>query len=159
MKGDLAMARNTEKTGWLNYQLKLRVKWVLAAIIALPLALGFVLVATDPDENVALSRNEVVENAAGERIWYGQMRGSDTTPYREVAVTIRFLDQNGMPVGAVTAQDELLEPGEGLELQALLPPEAINMQVYSLQWRLGRASELLAPWPAWEFGYLQRKTS
>jgi hypothetical protein len=164
MKGDEVMARNSETTGWLNRQVVIPVKWILAAIIALPVFFLYLRIASNPDDNVALTRNEVVENGADGRTWFGRFDGSSEDPYREVAVTIRFLDGNGQPVGEVSAQDNLLEAGEGLDLQAALPPEAVMMQMYSLQWRGGQegervSGELLGPYFPWEFGYLQRDTS
>ena len=41
--------------------------------------------------------------------------------YREVAVTIRLLDRDGQPVGEPSGRADRLEPGEELNLQALLP--------------------------------------
>ena len=75
--------------------------------------------------------------------------------YREVAVTIRFLDRDGQPVGETSGRADRLEPGEELKLQAPLPSQAESMQVYALQWRTGDVGRLLGPWAPWPFGYLQ----
>ncbi len=156
------MARNSTTTGWLNREVVIPVKWILTAFIVLPVFLLYLRIASNPDDNVALTRNEIVENAAGGRTWFGRFNGSNEDPYREVAATIRFLDSNGQPVGEVSAQDDLLEAGEGLDLQASLPPGAVMMQMYALQWRAGREGErvigeLLGPYFPWQFGYLQRE--
>jgi hypothetical protein len=164
MKGDEVMARNSGTTGWLNRQVAIPVKWILTAIIVLPVLFLYLRIASNPDDNVALTRNEVAQDAAGGRTWFGRFNGSNEDAYREVAATVRFLDSSGQPVGEVSAHDDLLEAGEGLDLQAALPPEASMMQMYSLQWRAGRKGErvigeLLGPYFPWQFGYLQRDTS
>lgn len=153
------MARSSEKTGWLNHQLVIPVKWVVAAVIALPLLLLYVMAATDPDGNIALVGNEVVDDGAGGRIWRGRMMNTSGPPspsqYREIAVTIRFLDKDGQPVGEARGSKEVLEARETFDFEAPLPPGAERMQVYSLQWRTGNGGALLGPWQPWEFGYLQ----
>ena len=162
---------STNATGWLNYRLAIRVKWILVAVIMVPLFFMYLLIASSPDDNVALTRNEVVEDGAGGQTWFGRFDGSSEHPYFEVAATIRFLDKNGQPVGETSASDDLFEPGESLALQAPLPAGAESIQVYSLQWRMrnkdrliGRMQsrdylfgELLGPWGPWAFGYLQRE--
>lgn len=158
------MARNSGTSGWLDRRVAIPVKWILAAIILLPVLFMYLLIASNPDDNVALTRNEVVENGANGRTWFGRFNGSSEDSYREVAVTIRFLDSNGESVGEISGRDDLLEGGEALDLQAALPPEAVNMQVYSLQWRAGEEGEriigeLLGPYFPWQFGYLQRDMS
>jgi hypothetical protein len=141
--------------GWRGHQWVIPA-WVgLAALIVLPLLVVFVLAATDDDENVVLSRNDVVTDASGNRTWHGAMMNRTGSVYREVAVTIRFLDLDGQPAGEASGNADRLEPGEKLNLQAQLPAQAVSMQVYSLQWRTGNVGRLLGPWAPWQFGYLQ----
>lgn len=131
---------------------------VLAALLLLPLLVLPLWVATaDAEESIPLSRNEVMADGAGNRTWHGAMLNPSDSLYRELAVTIRFLDANNRPVGETRGQIEQLQPGESLPLQAALPETAVRMQVYSLQWRTGRrnAGRLLGPYVPWEFGYLQ----
>ena len=148
--------------GWRSPQLVIHVWWVVAALILVPLFAFFIVAGPmNHDENVALSRNEVVEDSSGGRTWHGRMANA-TNPisagvFRDVAVTIRFLDGNGQPVGEISGRADQLETGEGIDLEAPLAPEAETMQVYSLQWRTGQPTwgVWLGPWPSWEFGYLQ----
>ena len=135
---------------------------ILAALILIPLLILFILLGPgNDDESVALSRNEVIQLNSGERTWVGTMMNTSSNPspsqYREVAVTIRFLDQDGQTVGETSGQADVLESGEGINLQASLPESVVRMQMYSLQWRTGRANagRLLGPYRPWEFGYLQ----
>ena len=130
---------------------------VVVGLIVLPLLVLFVMAATDDDENIVLSRNDVITDASGVRTWHGTMMNRTDSQYREIAVTIRFLDSAGQPVGEATGSTDRLEPGEKLDLQAPLPSQAKNIQVYSLQWRTGRhnVGRLLGPWAPWSFGYLQ----
>jgi len=64
--------------------------------------------ALSDDENVVLSRNDVVTDTSGTRTWHGTMMNRTDSPYREVAVTIRFLDRirfnNHPQVGARMAK-------------------------------------------------------
>ncbi len=42
-----------------------------------------------------------------------------------------------------------------LHLQALLPPDAVRLRIYSVQWRMDRTAALMGPFrEPWEFGYL-----
>ncbi len=149
-------------TRCLNRRLMVPVKWILTAAAVVPLAALYVIAATDDDENVALARNEVMDDGAGGRVWHGAMvnTANPVSPgvFREVAVTIRFLDGNGQPVGETRGRADQLEPGQAITLEAPLPPEAASIQMYSLQWRTGQrrvVGRLLGPWPSWPFGYLQ----
>ncbi len=152
------MERNVGTIDWW-----LGCKWVIpawagvASLVMLPLLALFVMAATDDDENVVLSRNDVITDASGTRTWHGTMMNRTDSQYREVAVTIRFLDRDGGQVGEASGRANHLDPGEELNLQALLPSQAKTMQVYSLQWRTGRynVGRLLGPWRSWAFGYLQ----
>jgi len=135
--------------------------WVIAAwtsvawLIAVPLFALWAMAATDDDENVALTRNDVVREASGGRTWHGTFTNRADSLYREVAVEIRFLDRNGKPVGKVGGRADRLEPGARLDLKAALPSGAAGMQVYSLQWRTGEVGRLLGPWAPWPFGHVQ----
>ena len=150
------MARNVKTSnGWRERQWVIPAWTVVAALIVLPLLALFVMAATDDDENVVLSRNDVVTDALGTRTWHGTMMNRTDSQYREVAVTIRFLDQNGQPVGETSGRADRLEPGDKLDLQVPLPAQAESIQVYSLQWRTGKVGRLLGPWAPWQFGYLQ----
>jgi len=150
------MARNVENLDRRRGCLLVIPAWVgVAALIVLPLLVLFVMAATDDDENVVLTRNVVITNASGTRTWYGTMMNRTDSLYREVAVTIRFLDRDGQPAGETSGRADQLEPGEELYLQAPLPSQAESIQVYSLQWRTGDVRRLLGPWAPWPFGYLQ----
>ena len=115
----------------------------------------FVIAATDDDENIVLSRNDVVTDASGKRVWHGVMMNRTDSLYRNIAVTIRFLDDKEYPVGKTSGRAEQLEPGEELKLEAPLPEGARSIQVYSLEWETGRVSRTLGPWAPWPFGHRQ----
>ena len=153
------MAINTNtRGGFRHWTVEVPVWSILAALMLLPLLALPVWVATaDAEESIPLSRNEVVVDSAGNRTWYGTMLNPTDSIYRELAVTIRFLDANDHAVGEARGQIAQLQPGESLPLQAALPATAVRMQMYSLQWRTGRRNvgRLLGPYRPWEFGYLQ----
>lgn len=87
------------------------------------------------------------------------MGNTTDSQYREIAVTIRFLDANDQTVGEIRAGAAVLEPGESLDLEAKLAPQAAAVQVFSLEWRTGRKDKKtdppLGPWAPWPFGYVQ----
>ena len=145
------------RRGLLGRRLSIPVWAILAAIVLPALLAAWVMLATEDDSNIALSRNEVVTDPTGARSWYGTMTNRTDSQYREVAVVIRFLDSQGKPVAEVRGTAGRMEPGDDLKLQAALPAEAAQVQIYSLQWRTGRANvgRLLGPWAPWQFGYLQ----
>ena len=150
------MARNVENLDRRRGCLLAIPAWVgVASLIVLPLLVLYVIAATDDDENVVLTRNDVATDASGVRTWRGTMMNRTDSLYREVAVTIRFLDRDGQPVGETSGRADRLEPREELNLQAPLPSRAESMQVYSLQWRTDDVGRLLGPWAPWPFGYLQ----
>jgi len=40
-------------------------------------------------------------------------------------------------------------------MQAPLPPGAVRLRIYSVQWRMGKTAALMGPFRMpWEFGYL-----
>lgn len=125
------------------------------ALIVLPLLALLVLVATDDGENIVLTRNDVVKAASGERVWLGTMKNHTDSEYRDVAVTIRFLDRFGRPVGEVGGQAARMVPGTSFDLKAPLPAQAADLQVHSLHWRTGEARRFLGPYRPWAFGYVQ----
>ena len=132
--------------------------WLLPLLIA-PLFAGWVLLALDDDGNIALVRNDVVDSDSGSRVWHGTMGNTTDSQYRDIAVTIRFLDNNDQPVGQVKGAASVLEPGESFDLKAPLPMQAAAIQVYHLEWRTGRRDktpgEPLGPWAPWPFGHVQ----
>ena len=119
--------------------------WPSRALIVVPLLILWVLLATDDDSNIALVRNDVVQDSSGERTWRGTMGNTTDSQYREITVTIRFLDDNDQKVGEVKGSADVLEPGESFDLQASLAPAAVAMQVYSLEWRTGRKDKRTDP--------------
>jgi hypothetical protein len=135
-----------------------RLPWmIVAALILLPLAALYVLAATDPTDNIALSRNEVVQGAAGGRVWKGTMWNHSDSLYEDLDTVILFVDREGKPVGQARGGARRLDPGEVFHLEAPLPLEAARMQVYQLRWRTNGSDRLVAlgPYQPWEFGYLQ----
>ena len=129
------------------------------ALVVVPLFILWVMLATNDDGNIALVRNDVVEDDSGIRTWFGSMGNTTDSQYREIAVTIRFLDRNDQPVGQITGRESVLEPGEFFNLEAELPAEAVAMQVYSLEWVTGKNDKKteppLGPWAPWPFGHVQ----
>ncbi len=143
--------------GFGSWTLEFKVWHILTALILLPMLVMFVLVATYFDEALVISRNEIVSDAQGLRDWHGTLLNPSDSAYREIAVTIRFLDAQDQPVGETRGQIEQLLPGESLSLEGALPETAVRMQVYSLQWRTGRRNvgRLFGPYKPWEFAYVQ----
>ena len=132
-----------------------------SAFVVVPLLVLWVLLATDDDGNIALVRNDVSEDAAGVRTWHGMMGNTTDSQYRDIAVTIRFLDTDDRPVGEVRGAADVLGSGESFSMQAPLPPTAVAMQVYSLEWVTGRNDKKtgrpLGPWAPWPFGHVQTR--
>ena len=129
-----------------------------SALFVVPLFILWVILATDDDGNIALVRNDVVEHE-DTQTWYGTMGNTTDSQYRDIAVTIQFLDSSDQPVGQVMGSADLLEPGESFNLQARLPAEAVAIRVYSLEWVTGRNDKRtdppLGPWAPWPFGHVQ----
>ena len=149
--------------GFLHWTLEIPAWTVLVVLMLVPvmafgigkLAIG--LSINDAEDDIPMSRNQVLVDAAGNRTWYGAILNPTDREYREVAVTIRFLDANNHAVGEVRGNAERLGTGESLALQGPLPRTAARMQVYSLQRRVGPENfgKLFGPYLPWEFGYLQ----
>ena len=133
-------------------------KWAwgaAAALILSPLAVLYVLAATDPDENIVLSRNQVIHQPSGTRLWRGTYWNHSDSLYTGLDVVILFLDKDGKPVGQAQGEAARLDPGEVFHLQAPLPPEAVQIRMYRLRWTSYGNSVELGPFPPWPFGYVQ----
>lgn len=146
---------DTPQKSFFNRTIQIKVRTIVAAAIIAPLFVFWMMVVHQQDEIVALSRNEVVTDASGNRTWYGAFYNTDDMVYRDVATTVNFLDANGEVVGQATSEAAELPPDQELALQASLPPEAVNLRVYSVQWRNDKTSAMMGPFrEPWEFGYL-----
>jgi len=148
-----------------SWTIEIKVWKILAALVILPILVLWFRVVHQDDEILALIRNDVV-TVAGERTWAGSFVNTNGRTLRDVAVTVDFLDSGDRTVGKAEAQAAELTFGMRLDLQAPLPPDAVRLRIYSVQWRmdrtaadrwLRRASEsaLMGPFrEPWEFGYL-----
>ena len=151
---------------WSTWTIEIKVWKILAALIILPILVMWFRVVHQDDEILALARNEVVTDAAGQRTWAGSFVNTNGRTLRDVAVTVDFLDSGDRTVGKAEAETAELPSSRRLDLQAPLPPEAVRLRIYSVQWRmdrtaadkwLRRASEsaLMGPFrEPYEFGYL-----
>ena len=126
-----------------------------AALLVVPLLALAAMAATDDGENIVLTRNQVVKSPSGARMWRGTMKNHTDSEYRDVAVTIHFLDRFGRPVGEVSGEAARMVPGTSFDLQAPLPATAADLQVQRLHWRTGDARRFLGPYRPWAFGYVQ----
>ena len=93
----------------------------MAAILLVAFAVMFVLGATDPTDNIALSRNEVQSSASGQRIWRGTMWNHSDSLYTDLDTVVLFLDKDGKPVGQARGAADRLDPGEIFHVEAPLP--------------------------------------
>jgi hypothetical protein len=151
---------------WSTWTIEIKVWKILTALIILPILVMWFRVVHQNDEILALVRNDVVTDAAGQRAWAGSFVNTNGRTLRDVAVTVDFLDSGDRTVGKAEAEAAELTFGMRLHLQAPLPSDAVGMRIYSVQWRmdrtaadrwLRRASEsaLMGPFrEPWEFGYL-----
>jgi hypothetical protein len=140
---------------WSNWTIEIKVWKILAALFILPILVLWFRVVHQNDEILALVRNEVVMDAAGQRGWVGSFVNTNERPLRDVAVTVAFLDRQDRPVAKAEAEAMELSFGTRLELRAPLPPEAVRLRIDSVQWRMGRTAALMGPFrEPWEFGYL-----
>lgn len=151
---------------WSNWTLEIKVWKLLATLFLLSILVMWFRVVHQDDEILALVRNDVVTDSAGQRMWAGSFVNTNSRTLRDVAVTVDLLDGQNRAVGKAEAQTTELPFGTRLELRAPLPPDAIRMRIYSVQWRmdrstadrwLGRAPDaaLMGPFrEPWEFGYL-----
>ena len=139
---------------------------ILAALVTLPILVLWFKVAHQNDEILALTRNEVVTGVAGQRTWAGSFVNTNSRILRDVAVTVDLLDSENRTVGKAGAEATELPFGTRLDLQAPLPPGAVRMRIYSVQWRMDRTTAdrwlrrvsgaaLMGPFrEPWEFGHL-----
>ena len=151
---------------WSTWTIEIKVWKILAALIILPILVMWFRVVHQNDEILLLVRNDVVTDAASQRTWAGSFVNTNGRTLRDVAVTVDFLDGGDRTVGKVEAEAAELTYGKRLDLQAPLPPDAVRLRIYSVQWRmdrtaadrwLHRASEsaLMGPFrEPYEFGYL-----
>lgn len=140
---------------WSSWTVEIKVWKVLAALIILPILVLWFRIVHQNDEILALVRNEVVTNAAGERTWVGSFANTNDRSLRDVAVTVDFLDSQDRSVGKAEAEAAELSFGMRLDLQTPLPREAVRLRIYSVQWRMDRTAVLIGPFrEPWEFGYV-----
>jgi len=137
-----------------SWTLEIKVWKILAALVILPILVLWFRVVHQDDEILALVRNEVVVDAAGQRTWTGSFANTHERPLRDVGVTVDFLDGQDRVVGKAQAEAGELLFGGRLELQAPLPRDAARLRVYSVQWRMDGRGVLMGPFrEPWEFGY------
>jgi hypothetical protein len=150
------MAKDLESERLRRWRRRAIATWaVLAALAVVSLMVMFVLAATDPTENIALSRNEVARTPAGERTWLGTFWNHSDSLYTDLDTVVLFLDKDGRPVGQAGGGADRLDPGETFHLQAPLPTEAVRMQIYQLRWTSdGGHRAVLGPYRSWPFGYV-----
>lgn len=142
---------------WSSWTIEIKVWWILAALVILPILVMWLRIVHQDDEILALIRNEVVTDAAGQRTWAGTFVNSNDRTLRDVAVTVDFLDNGNRTVGKVKAEAEELAFSKQLDLQAPLPSDAVRLRIYSVQWRMDgdHTGALMGPFrEPWEFGYL-----
>lgn len=157
--------RTASRTPWSNRTIQIKVWKLLVALIVLPILVMWFMVVHQDDEILALVRNEVVD-VAGQRTWAGSFVNTNQRTMRDVAVTVDLLDEQNRTVAKAAAQAKELQFGSRLDLQAALPPEAVRIRIYSVQWRMDRTAvdrwlhrasgaALMGPFrEPWEFGYL-----
>lgn len=146
-------------------QLARRIRKPVAALMVVPILVFWFMVVHQDDEILALVRNEVVD-VEGQRAWVGSFVNTNKRTLRDVAVTVDLLDEQNRTVAKSAAQATELLFGNRLDLQAPLPPEAVRMRIYSVQWRMDRTAvdrwlhrasgqAQMGPFrEPWEFGYL-----
>lgn len=140
---------------WSSWKIEVKVWQVLAALVILPIVAFWFMVVHQDDEILALVRNEVVNDAAGQRSWIGSFINTNDRILRDVAVTVDFLDNQDRTVGKAKAETAELTVNARLDLRAQLPLEAVRLRIYSVQWRMGRKAALMGPFrEPWEFGYV-----
>jgi len=138
-----------------SWTIEIKVWKILAALMILPILVLWFKVVHQDDEILALVRNEVVTDAAGQRTWTGSFVNTNERPLRDVGVTVDFLDSQNRTVGKADAKAVVLTFGSRLELQAPLPRDAVRLRIDSVQWRMDGRGVLMGPFrEPWEFGYL-----
>jgi hypothetical protein len=145
---------------WCSWSIEIKVWKLLVALILAPILVLWFLVVHQKDEILALSRNEVVTDTDGHRTWQGSFINTNDRTLRDVAVIVEFLDAQNRTVGKTDAGASELPFRSHLDLQAHLPPEAVRMRIYSVQWRMGKTAALMGPFrEPREFGYLMVDTA
>lgn len=140
---------------WSSWTIEIKVWKILAALVILPILVMWYRVVHQNDEILALVRNEVLTDAAGERTWAGSFVNTNSRTLRDVAVTVDFLDGQDRTVAKTEAEAAELPFGTRLELQTPLPSDAVRLRIYSVQWRMDGTAALMGPFRRpWEFGYL-----
>jgi hypothetical protein len=122
-------------------------RWMIASAVGVAGLMGLSIVVTEAGEernDVVLSRSEVTQTAGG-ALWRGVLDNRAHDRLRDVSVEIRFLARDGRLLGEATGRTSALAAGGRLELEAALPPGAVQLQVYALRWRTGQASLELGP--------------
>jgi hypothetical protein len=150
------MAKDSESEQHRRWRRRAVTTWAGIAALAVVAFMGmFVMAATDPTENIALSRNEVVLAPSGERVWRGTFWNHSDSLYTDLEVVVLFLDGEGKPVGQARGGADRLDPGETFHAVATLPAEAARMQIYQMRWtREGNQRAVLGPYHSWPFGYV-----
>jgi hypothetical protein len=144
-----------EPRRWTSWTIEIKVWKILAALIILPILVLWFRVVHQNDEILALVRNDVMTDAAGQRTWVGTFVNTNDQTLRDVAVTVDFLDSQNRTVRKAKAEATELPFNKRLELQAPLPPDAVRLRVYSVQWRMNGTAALMGPFrEPWEFGYV-----
>lgn len=140
---------------WRDLTVSIKLWKVLAAAAILPLLVFWLMVVRQEDEIIALSRNEVVVDVTGRRTWHGTFINTADIPFRDLGVTVNFLDSSGGVVGRAEAEADELPSRAGMHLQAELPAEAVNLRIYSVRWRNDNTATMFGPFrETWDFGYL-----
>lgn len=138
-----------------SWTVEIKVWKILAALAILPILVLWFKVVHQDDEILALIRNEVVTDAAGQRTWAGAFANTNETPLHDVGVAVDFLDSENRTVGKAEAKAAELTFRSRLELQAPLPRDAVRLRIRSVQWWMdGRGVRIGAFREPWEFGYL-----
>jgi hypothetical protein len=151
---------------WSSWTIEIKVWKLFAALFIVPILVLWFRVVHQNDEILALIRNDVVTDAPGQRAWAGSFVNTNARTLRDVAVTVDLLDEENRTVGKARAEAAELPFGSRLNLRAPLPPSAVRMRIYSVQWRMNRTTAdkwlgrvsgaaLMGPFrEPWEFGYL-----
>lgn len=140
---------------WTQWTIEIKVWKILAALVILPILILWFRIVHQDDEILALSRNEVISSAAGERTWVGSFVNTNDSWLTDVSVTVDFLDRDNRIVGKAEAEAPELTSGRRLDLEAPLPPDAVRLRIHSVQWRMNGRGVLMGPFrEPWEFGYL-----
>ncbi len=138
-----------------TWTIEIKVWKILAALVILPILAMWFMVVHQDDEILALIRNEVVTDAAGQRTWSGSFVNTNERPLRDVGVTVDFLDGQNRTVGKAEAEATELTFRSRLDLQAPLPRDAVRLRINSVQWRMDGRGVLIGQFrEPWEFGYL-----